>query len=73
MADRWRQGRSVGRTLYVGDKLVGVVDTPEIAARIVAAMNLDLGPLPIAPITCTCPSGDGSLRWPCPVHPPASV
>lgn len=18
--------------------------------------------------TCTCPSGDGSLRWPCPVH-----
>lgn len=20
---------------------------------------------------CTCPSGDGSLRWPCPVHPPA--
>ncbi|MGO3890127.1 MAG: hypothetical protein ACTJHW_04030 [Paenalcaligenes sp.] len=21
---------------------------------------------------CTCPSGDGSLRWPCPVHPPES-
>lgn len=20
---------------------------------------------------CTCPSGDGSLRWPCPTHPPA--
>ena len=20
--------------------------------------------------TCTCPGGDGSLRWPCPVHPP---
>lgn len=20
--------------------------------------------------TCTCPSGDGSLRWPCPTHPP---
>lgn len=19
-------------------------------------------------MTCTCPSGDGSLRWPCPVH-----
>lgn len=19
---------------------------------------------------CTCPSGDGSLRWPCPVHKP---
>jgi hypothetical protein len=23
--------------------------------------------------TCTCPSGDGSLRWPCPVHPPKEV
>ncbi|AYD86249.1 hypothetical protein JTF60_gp02 [Microbacterium phage Efeko] len=21
-------------------------------------------------IRCTCPSGDGSLRWPCPEHPP---
>lgn len=21
-------------------------------------------------LECTCPSGDGSLRWPCPVHPP---
>ncbi|OVE47200.1 hypothetical protein, partial [Chromobacterium violaceum] len=20
--------------------------------------------------TCTCPSGDGSLSWPCPQHPP---
>ena len=25
------------------------------------------------PATCTCPSGDGSLRWPCPTHPPESV
>lgn len=23
--------------------------------------------------TCTCPSGDGSLRWPCPVHPPKEL
>ena len=22
---------------------------------------------------CTCSSGDGSLRWPCPVHPPETV
>lgn len=22
---------------------------------------------------CTCPSGDGSLRWPCPQHPPAKT
>ncbi|MBZ6550919.1 hypothetical protein FMJ40_27095 [Klebsiella variicola] len=25
-------------------------------------------PAPVAPV-CTCPSGAGSLRWPCPVHP----
>ncbi len=25
-------------------------------------------PAPVGPV-CTCPSGDGSLRWPCPVHP----
>ena len=23
--------------------------------------------------SCTCPSGDGSLRWPCPVHPPSTA
>jgi len=27
-------------------------------------------PASLAPKVCTCPSGDGSLRWPCPVHPP---
>lgn len=27
-------------------------------------------PAPAAPATCTCQSGDGSLRWPCQVHPP---
>ncbi|WP_053074595.1 hypothetical protein [Chromobacterium sp. LK1] len=25
------------------------------------------------PPRCTCPSGDGSLRWPCPRHPPESA
>lgn len=23
--------------------------------------------------SCTCPSGNGSLRWPCPIHPPVEV
>lgn len=27
-------------------------------------------PASVEPKICTCPSGDGSLRWPCPVHPP---
>ena len=35
-----------------------VVATPEQAAP---------------PTRCTCPSGDGSLSWPCPSHPPESV
>lgn len=33
-----------------------------------------IGADPLHPATrntsCTCPSGDGSLTWPCPVHPP---
>lgn len=36
---RWRVGRKLGRTLYLDEQFVGVVDTPEIAAAIVAAMN----------------------------------
>jgi NTP pyrophosphatase (non-canonical NTP hydrolase) len=36
---RWRTGRRVGRTLYLDDVLVGVVDTPELAAQVVAAVN----------------------------------
>lgn len=27
-------------------------------------------PNPESTPICTCPTGDGSLRWPCPVHPP---
>ncbi|KWZ43442.1 hypothetical protein WS72_11615 [Burkholderia savannae] len=30
----------------------------------------DTVPQPPSPTTSTCPSGDGSLRWPCPMHPP---
>ncbi len=36
---KWRVGRKLGRTLYRGDECVGMVDTPEIAAQIVKAMN----------------------------------
>jgi hypothetical protein len=39
MSPRWRVGRSLGRTLYLDDKVIGMVDTPELAARIVEAMN----------------------------------
>lgn len=37
--ERWSHGLSAFRALYVDGKLVGLVDTPEFAAQIVAAMN----------------------------------
>jgi hypothetical protein len=37
--NRWRVGRKLGRTLYRDDRIVGMVDTKEIAAEIVEAMN----------------------------------
>jgi hypothetical protein len=43
----WRVGRKVGRTLYIqksedpadGDELIGMMDTPELAAQVVDAVN----------------------------------
>lgn len=35
----WRVGRKLGRTLYDGDVFVGLMDTPELAAQTVAAVN----------------------------------
>jgi len=47
---RWRSGRHVGRTLYAmsgpepsdSDPLIGVMDTPELAARVVRDHNAAL-------------------------------
>lgn len=44
---RWRVGKKLRRTLYIGDRLVGLVDTPEIAAAIVRAMNCEPAGLPM--------------------------
>lgn len=35
----WRVGKKVGRTIYDGDVLIGMMDTPELAALVVAAMQ----------------------------------
>lgn len=35
--------------------------------------NAMLAAAPQPPEACTCPSGDGSLRWPCPQHPPEAA
>lgn len=41
----YRVGRKVGRTVYAatadGDELIGVMDTPELGAQVVAALNRD--------------------------------
>lgn len=36
--------------------------------ELIEVVNRRAAMLQAAPV-CTCPSGDGSLRWPCPVHP----
>jgi hypothetical protein len=36
---RWRVGNSLGRTLYLDDQFVGIVDTPALAHGIVSACN----------------------------------
>lgn len=39
-SDHWRVGRKVGRTLYdAEDRLIGVMDTPELAQAVVDARN----------------------------------
>jgi len=35
----WRNGRSQGRTIYYNNQLCGMMDTPELAAKVVAALN----------------------------------
>jgi hypothetical protein len=58
-AGLWRVGRSLGRTLYVGDQIVGLVDTPELASAIVDAMNRARAEVPadVADLT------DDLRRW----------
>jgi hypothetical protein len=50
---KWRAGCELGRTLYIGETCVGMVDTAEIAAAIVEAMN--------ARCTCRYPHTGGSV------------
>ncbi len=35
----WRVGRKVGRTIYDGDKLIGMMDTRELAELVVRHVN----------------------------------
>ncbi|WP_053006662.1 hypothetical protein [Chromobacterium subtsugae] len=55
-----RRGQKWSVVNGIGDMLMA----EDLDAAIDAAMQ---------PLTCTCPSGDGSLRWPCPRHPPETA
>lgn len=37
----WRCGKSVGRTIYHNGQLCGMMDTPELAVKVVDALNRD--------------------------------
>ena len=64
----WRTGRKVGRTLYAqqgdtphdSDPLIGVMDTPELAAKVAAAVNA-------AALTARPSSGANTMADPVPV------
>jgi len=36
---RWRVGRHLGRTIYDGDRFEGILESPELAARVVELLN----------------------------------
>lgn len=55
----WRTGRKVGRTIYRDEVLVGVMDTPELAAEVVAALGAVGRPLGPPPPRALCPAGCG--------------
>jgi hypothetical protein len=45
---RWRVGRKLGRTLYLGDTFVGLMDSQFLAEKVAATMNGERAPVPAA-------------------------
>ena len=61
---------------YTDERNLGYIDRGRETAYLWGNQNSEASdvalyrhaqPAPASPV-CTCPSGDGSLRWPCPVH-----
>ncbi|HFL5716205.1 TPA: hypothetical protein ACG4LH_002368 [Klebsiella pneumoniae] len=62
---------------YTDERNLGYIDRGRETAYLWGKQNSEASDValyrhaqlaPASPV-CTCPSGDGSLRWPCPVHP----
>jgi hypothetical protein len=65
MTDVYRTGRHLGRTIYrirtdaMDDELIGIMDSPELGALVVDALNarsrfMASAPLPRSPAPATC-------------------
>ncbi|WEU69447.1 hypothetical protein TY_27 [Pseudomonas phage vB_PaeM_Ty] len=67
--DSWQSGYDEGRRMGTKHRQSEV----EQLSQEVSALRARVAELEKATMTeskiCTCPSGDGSLRWPCPKHP----
>jgi hypothetical protein len=58
----WRQGRSVGRTIYdAQDELIGVMDRPDLAERVAQSVN-DSAPAPGAALAAVLEELNAT-RW----------
>jgi hypothetical protein len=66
----WRVGRKLGRTLYLDEDCVGMVDTHDIAKRIVDAMNTLTCRLPGVPPSAHLQGFDEKARKFVQVHIP---
>lgn len=78
--DRASRGHSCGRCMADGafgripdyDTHCPTCDAPEPTHTPGCSVPYPRTPDHDSGSECTCPTGDGSLRWPCPVHPPTT-
>ncbi len=54
---KWRTGRKLGRSVYIGDELVGLMDTPQLARLVVDSVNASQAYGETGEAFCTCHYG----------------
>jgi hypothetical protein len=69
-------GVTLEEALYALDLVTNKMHVPGLsgqhafAAKVLQRAAQKEAVAPATDAQCTCPSGNGSLRWPCPAHPP---